>query len=232
MDRPSDPTRKADAPGLRGRQKAQRRKEILRCAEQLFARDGIDAATVAAIAEKAGVSPPTVFNYFGTKENILSALIFEGTEQERTRHLRAPRKTDCEFSVVLGSLLCECTENTMRIAGKRVWRYAEAANIRRPGTEFEQQFSFSDAELLNLVVAFLSDYDIVLRNGKSPDLRFLGVLFFDRWTARYLEYIKDDPMPMEDHFTILRDDVETMVSLLFDDRFAAKSPFKNQEAAQ
>lgn len=232
MDRPSDPTPKADASGLRGRQKAQRRQKILRCAAHLFARDGVEASTVAAIAEKAEVSPPTVFNYFGTKENILSALIFEGTEQERRRHLNTPRKTDCEFSAVLGDLLCEFTQNTMRIAGKRVWRYAEAANIRRPGTDFERQFSFSDAELVNLVVAFLSDYDIVLRNGEAPDCHFLGSLLFDRWTARYLEYIKDDPMPLEDHFARLRSDVVAMVSLLFDDAFAMKSPFKKQKAAQ
>ena len=61
-----------------------RRQTILHCAEQLFARDGIDATTIAAIAEAADVSPPTVFNYFGSKENILSALVFEGTEKARS----------------------------------------------------------------------------------------------------------------------------------------------------
>ena len=187
---------------------------------------------MAAIASEAEVSPPTVFNYFGSKENILSALIFEGAARERARHLSSPRKTGCPFAEVVGELLCDCTENTMQIAGKRVWRYAEAANIRRPNSEFERQFVRSDSELVKLIATYLGDYDLTLRNGAEPDPDFLAYLFFDRWTARYFAYIKDDAMPIEAHKEALCRDAETMVSLLFDDDFAAHSPLKKAEAAQ
>ncbi len=214
--------------GLRGRKKALRRKEILTRARQLFEREGVDATTMSAIADKAGISPPTVFNYFGSKENILMALLFEGTADRRELHLRAPRKTDCGFAEVLGDLMCECTENTMKIAGKRVWRYAEATNIRRPDTEFRSQFSHSDAELHKLFVAYLNAYDLVLRNKANPDADFLASLFYDRWTARYFEFIKVDEMTMAEHEIQLRDDAGRMVTLLFDDRFATNSPLKKR----
>ncbi|MCP5071688.1 MAG: TetR/AcrR family transcriptional regulator [Rhodobacteraceae bacterium] len=204
----------------------------MECAERLFARDGIDATTMALIASEAEVSPPTVFNYFGSKENILSALIFEGTQREREQHLSRPRKTDCSFAEVLGDLLCECTENTMRIAGRRVWRYAEAANIRRPNTEFEKQFMHSDEELQNLIAVFLGEYEMQLRNGSSPDPHFLATLFLDRWTAHYFTFIKDESMTVETHEKSLRADVTPMVSLIFDDDFAAHSPLKTSEIAQ
>ena len=222
---------KADPPGLRDRKKARRRQEILRCAEHLFARDGFDATTVSAIAHQAEISPPTVFNYFGSKENILSALIFEGTQRERERHLAMPRKTGHPFAHVLGDLMCEFTENTMRIAGKRVWRYAEATQIRRPNTDFQKRFAHSDRALQKLIATFLIDYAITLRSGSAPDCDFLGKLFYDRWTAQYLAFIKDTDMTIEDHQAALRVDVETMVALLFDDDFAALSPLNTSEAA-
>ena len=193
---------------------------------RLFARDGVDATTMAAIATEAEVSPPTVFNYFGSKENILSALIFEGTERERSKHLSMARKTNCSFADVLGTLMVECTENTMGIAGKRVWWYAEAANIRHPNTEFEKQFSHSDRELRNLFAAFLNDYDVVMRNREPMDARFLANMFFDRWTARYFSYIKAEDMTLESHAEDLRNDACQLVSLLFDDDFASDSPLR------
>ncbi len=186
---------------------------------------------MAEIAQEAGVSPPTVFNYFGSKENILSALIFEGTEHERTAHLKMPRKTNRPFADVLGDLFSEFSVNTLRIAGKRVWRYAEAANIRRPNSDFEKKFRHSDAELARLVFAVMGDYDMVLRNGETPDPEFLGSLFFDRWTALYFSFIKDDNMPMETHEAEIRRDVGNMVALLFDETFAESSPLKAERAA-
>jgi AcrR family transcriptional regulator len=57
-------------PGLRERKKQQTRQAIVEAAQQLFARRGFDAVTVAEIARKANVSEGTVFNYFPTKEEI------------------------------------------------------------------------------------------------------------------------------------------------------------------
>ncbi|MDU8928797.1 TetR/AcrR family transcriptional regulator [Alisedimentitalea sp. MJ-SS2] len=230
-DTPASATQ-ANATGLRGRKKARRRQEILRSAEHLFARDGVEAATMAAIAERAGVSPPTVFNYFGSKENILHSLIFEGTRQKRRDHMSLPRKTGIPFAQALGEFLCEFTENTLQIAGKRVWRYAEATNIRRPDSDFGRQFAVSDNELMKLVNSFMSDYDVVLSRGDISDLGLVAQLFFDRWTVRYFEFIKDDSMTLQTHFGALRQDVDTMVALFFDPGFAAHSPLANTEESQ
>jgi len=61
--------------GLREKQKEQRREAILVAAMQLFDRYGYAATKVEQIAEAAGVSAPTVFNYFGNKQEILFALV-------------------------------------------------------------------------------------------------------------------------------------------------------------
>jgi AcrR family transcriptional regulator len=57
--------------GLRERKKQQTREEIGRAAMKLFTERGFDAVTVAEVAEAAGVSEKTVFNYFPAKEDLV-----------------------------------------------------------------------------------------------------------------------------------------------------------------
>lgn len=210
--------------GLRDRKKAQRRRQILHHAGRLFNENGFDATTMAEIASSAEVSPPTVFNYFGSKENMLSALLFEGTSRARYQAMAQPRKTGAPFADLLGDLLCEITKGTMKIAGKRVWRYAESANMRHTGTPFHKEFEASDRALLQLVTEFLADYALAVRSGGPPDPLFLGQVFYDRWSARYFDFIKDNTMSLDSHLTCLRTDTHTLVDLLFDPDFAAASP--------
>lgn len=61
--------------GLREKQKEQRKEAILVAAKNLFESKGYSATKVEQIAETAGVSSPTVFNYFGSKQEILFALV-------------------------------------------------------------------------------------------------------------------------------------------------------------
>ena len=59
-----------DPSGLRARKKAQTRQAISDEATRLFMERGFDAVTLAEVAEAAGVSVKTIFNYFGSKEEL------------------------------------------------------------------------------------------------------------------------------------------------------------------
>ncbi|MEO3860014.1 helix-turn-helix domain-containing protein [Acrocarpospora sp. B8E8] len=59
----------ASSPGLRERHRLRTIKELNRAAVELVMEHGLTAVTVEAIADRAGVSRRTFFNYFATKED-------------------------------------------------------------------------------------------------------------------------------------------------------------------
>jgi len=63
--------------GLRQRQKEMRRQAIAQAAIGLFRSQGFQDTTVEQIAQVAGVSAPTVFKYFGSKQEILLEMLKE-----------------------------------------------------------------------------------------------------------------------------------------------------------
>ncbi|WP_225832994.1 TetR/AcrR family transcriptional regulator [Streptomyces sp. NK08204] len=78
----------AEAMGLRERKKQQTAMRIYRTAIALFAEKGFDAVSVQEIADAAEVSKMTVFNYFGTKED----LVFRPMEEHFSDAARAVRE--------------------------------------------------------------------------------------------------------------------------------------------
>jgi AcrR family transcriptional regulator len=61
--------------GLRERNKAKRRAAILDATLELLATTRVDALSTERIAERAEVSPATVYNLVGTRQELLTALI-------------------------------------------------------------------------------------------------------------------------------------------------------------
>src|SRR5579885_1971914 len=57
------------------RVRAARRAHILEAADRLVMRDGYNTATMDRVAEEAGVSKQTLYNYFADKESLIVALV-------------------------------------------------------------------------------------------------------------------------------------------------------------
>lgn len=212
-DRPSP------ADGLRDRKKARRREKILRHAGNLFEEKGIDATTIADIAHSVGVSPPTIFNYFGNKDGILIALITEGAQKARARDHTKAIRSGTDFGTVLADLFADFASHTLKIASKRIWRYAEAAAIRHPATELARNYATVDEELVQVIIAFLDRYQIRMRTGEDPDTEFLARLFYDAWNTAFFELIKQESLTLRQHHEELVQRYAPLARMLFDDAF-------------
>lgn len=204
-------------PGLRDRKKARRRDEIVSAARDLFARQGIDATTMADIAAAAEVSAPTVFNYFGSKDGILIAMITEGTQDARERDRALHWRDGIDLTSLLTMLFQRVSTRTLDIAGKRVWRYAEAAAIRHPDTDLAREYAAVSNALVQVIAEFLSGLDLDLRAGQDVDADYLARLFHDLWMPCFIQLITDDAQTLEQHEAILRDRITPLVELLFAD---------------
>jgi AcrR family transcriptional regulator len=82
MDTPAETS---DAPRWQ-RRPTERRREILDAAAGVFGERGFEAATLADVGERAGVSPGTVQHYFGTKaclfQEVISDRFFSGAAED------------------------------------------------------------------------------------------------------------------------------------------------------
>lgn len=81
--------------GRRERKKAATRALILQAAQELFLERGFDAVSVREIADKADVSPTTVFAHFPQKE----ALLFSEEDAQRERLVAAVRERPDGLSI-------------------------------------------------------------------------------------------------------------------------------------
>lgn len=214
------------ATGLRGRKKARRREEILVKAAELFSADGVEATAIADIAASVDVSPGTIYNYFGSKDGILIALITEGTKDARDQDHSGLMRTDTDFGTVIIDLFAHNSKLTLEIASRRIWRYAEAATIRHPKTKLARRYVEADEKLVILIAELLSHYEIRLINGRAADTVELATLFLDAWNATFLNLIRDEAITFEQHVDELRARLLPIIDLVFDPDFIRQPRFK------
>ncbi len=67
---------------LREKQRERRHRDILDAARDLIGEKGLDNTSIEEVAARAEVGPATVYNYFGSKNDLLYALLVRYIEQE------------------------------------------------------------------------------------------------------------------------------------------------------
>jgi AcrR family transcriptional regulator len=107
--------------GLRERQKAERREAISKAAIELFERQGFQSTTIEQIANVAGVSAPTVFKYFGNKQEIILEILQDADKRAlKDTRSRIPEMDDpVDALCYLESLL---TGYALQVMHPDLWR--------------------------------------------------------------------------------------------------------------
>ncbi len=105
-------------PTLHGRRRQQTRAEIIRVAFELFGQRGYEEVSMDSVAEAAGVSRATLFNYFPQKELILREIAAARVAKLKTILVEfAGSGEAADFEVIVELILRLCEEN-VRIAAK------------------------------------------------------------------------------------------------------------------
>lgn len=198
-------------PGIRERKKARTRREILRCALDLFTRDGFDATTMEEIGNAALVGVGTLYNYFGSKGDILIAVVAQRTEQileETAALVPGPHPDACR---AVTDLLVAYVSG-LGAFEPGLLRETLSQAIAHPGG-FGQRMLELDARLM----AQLSELVVRLQTAGSvaPDLdpsQASFVLYAQAMTHLILWAQVGVPSP-----AAMNDELETMVRALFRD---------------
>src|SRR5439155_2311825 len=86
-------------PPLSERRRTHTRREIAESAVTLFARDGYDNVSVEDISEEAGISLRTFYRYFSAKDEVLSPIFTQATEDLLDHIARRPAAEDLAEAV-------------------------------------------------------------------------------------------------------------------------------------
>jgi len=138
---------------------------ILSTALDLFAVRGYDATAVREICEAAGITKPTLYHFFGSKDGVLQALVQGGFEEFRAlvRTAVATPGTFRHRVKVLARLVFESASQKPRL-----WRFIHSVIWAPPGTAPSQTESCT--EFYDGVVGLLAvaSQDAVASGELSP----------------------------------------------------------------
>lgn len=110
----------------RDRNRQATREAILRAAQLLMTRDGAARASMVEVAELAGVSDTTVFNYFKTKADLLDAVVTELASATNLVELLAARPAGEGPFTALRNIVRESADGDAVFDAERTVRYLAA----------------------------------------------------------------------------------------------------------
>ncbi len=197
--------------GLRERQKAGRRRDILAAASQLFRKNGFADTSVEAIAALAEVGTGTVYNYFSSKGDLLMALVALDGEQVRAKGKRYIANVTGEAAAALYGLLAIYVDHSLVHLTKELWRNAMATAV----TQAESPFGTGYAQNDRLLAAQVGELVAALQEaGKvrgDIDAAAAGAALFILVNGLFMQFVARDKMPKADIHARLREQVAIFV---------------------
>lgn len=195
--------------GLRERQKEVRRKAITDAALELFSRQGFHGTTIEQIAGLAGVSVPTVFNYFGSKQQILLDIL-RGSDELMVLDSRTVLEGFESAVEALCYMESHGTLHTLQILPASVWREILPLMLT-PGSAFFDSYQASlksHQQQMSSLVERLMDkgmldprLDVALCIQSLMDISFMQLI----------RLVAEDPPDLEAHQQYIQGVIQMLV---------------------
>lgn len=153
------------------------RANILESACKLFQKNGIDGTTMDDIAKHAEYSKTTIYNYFESKEDLVSHLTFEGVE-----FFKARIREDSEKSKNFSDFYEKLTKIFVEMHAKRPSYYAGIAgdvsfDENAPPTDLHRKIYLSGEETNQIIAGKIADAiaakEIALDGEIEPSILFI-----------------------------------------------------------
>ncbi|WP_443191816.1 TetR/AcrR family transcriptional regulator [Pseudomonas indica] len=184
--------------GLREHQKAMRRKAISEAGVALFERQGFDNTTIEQIAREAGVSAPTVFKYFGSKQEIILEMLQKADEtalQEARAHMAElddPLEALCYLEQVL-------VDHALSMLPAPIWRELLLHVLGGDQSELPEKYKRLNESLQHAIASLLRDLQQRGKLRADLDVELAAFLLNDYSHLQILRLVSSEPMDLEQH---------------------------------
>lgn len=182
---------------LRERQKADRERRILSAAVLKFRADGYRQARIEDLAEAAEVSVGTVYNYYGTKGDILIAAVAMEVEEVLAEGQAIVDDPPGDIGAALLALTCCYYDHSLNYVTKEMWRRAMALSIEAPETPNGRRYSALDEKLARQVGDLVRRFQADGAIAADLDAAALGRVLFHNLDQLFKGFVKDDTMTLE-----------------------------------
>lgn len=150
--------------------RADRREQLLETADRVIAEAGADALTMGALAEKAGVSKPVVYDHFGSRSGLLIALYRRADQQHMAAIVDAVELASdslADIASIVAAAYMQCSTN----AGTQ-W-YAISAALKG-----DEEMNCVQRTLMDDYLAFYCDLfsPFSTLDAHAHRLRCIGIL--------------------------------------------------------
>jgi AcrR family transcriptional regulator len=184
--------------GLREKQKARRRELIEKAAGALFVEKGFDDTTIEEIAERAVVSPATVYNYYGSKGELLLALVARGEVgiAEKVRDFMKQAQTEDPASLVTAVIMSN-VEDTLSALSRELWGHVVAFIATTPDPEVAPRYLNTIADGLARAIEHVIAHFVATGVFRpDTDSRYVAYLLTRIERIQFLNfvYLKDFPL--------------------------------------
>jgi AcrR family transcriptional regulator len=150
--------------------KEDRRKQLLDTALLVIREQGIEALTLASLAERAGVTKPITYEHFGTRAGLLIAL-FRDHDDQTTRNVNATLSTGGKSLEDVGSILSTTYIDSCLSMGAEISAVYNALSASQETVSFKQTWrEFLVDEFHSALAVF------VKLPNKKIKTRLLGVV--------------------------------------------------------
>ncbi|WP_113911760.1 TetR/AcrR family transcriptional regulator [Roseovarius dicentrarchi] len=200
--------------GLRARHKADRQARILKAAVTLFRRDGYRAARIEDLAGMADVSPGTVYNYYGSKGDILIATVAMEVEEVLSAGAAIVADPPKGAQQAITALIAVYYDHSLEYLSKEMWRTAMALSVEAPHTPNGARYSQLDGALSAQVVALIAGLQQRGEVMAGLDVQSLGEIVFNNLNAMFMDFVKDDAMTRQTLKLRVARQTETLARLI------------------
>jgi len=205
--------------GVREKKQAKTEAAILRSAAYLISKKGFDRTSVEDIAARAEVGVGTVYNYFGSKNELLVALMERHTRDLLREGEGVLASPDARPEAALANLLWVYAEGFLTKYERRMLREVFAASFLQPEA-LGKKMTRLDYELIGQMVGLLGKYQQAGVIKKTLPLELAALILYGSFALVVIMYLEYEEMTLD----AVKQQLTANITLTFQDWNESAAP--------